>query len=201
MVAYDFNDFVGAQCIVPSLSLYYFRLLWARCIVPLHIIHYCFLNTIRNTILNLSFLFFLFFTRFEIRVQAPNFYFINLQPPLSLPHLILDTRYCFCTLHLFPSLSLPHYILDIILNLSFLFLFLDSILNTIYSILFYIILTTRPKINPNSIPIRKTVVKSLALVTSLTPLILIKVKVTRYAIPFIVIKKGQTITLATIGPI
>jgi hypothetical protein len=62
-------------------------------------------------------------------------------------------------------------------------------------------LTIRPKINPNNIPIRKTVVKSLALATSLTPLILIKVKVTRYAIPFIVIKNGQTITLATIGPI
>ena len=136
------------------------------------------------------------FTRYEFSFALPAFRYIYtlcvirtyaIRPYifLFLFYAIRNTRYCF---------SLDTVFAPCIYFLLYSFL-------TIYSILFYMILTTRPKINPNNIPTRKTVVKSLALVTSLTPLILIKVKVTRYATPFIVIKKGQTITLATIGPI
>ena len=152
--------------IVPSLSLYYFPLLWVRCTVP-HIILYCFFNEMQ-------------FTGYQGVCNTPLHLSISF---------LRNTRYSILFLHL--------------ASISF---FIPSSLYTQYYIrdtvlLIYINLITRPKINPNNIPTRKTVVKSLALVTSLTPLILIKVKVTRYAIPFIVIKKGQTITLATIGPI
>src|SRR5665648_1032480 len=121
--------------IVPSLSLYYFRLLWVRCTVP-HIILYYFF--------------------YEMQYAPTSFYFF-----------LRNTRYSILFLHL-----------------ASIFFFIPSSLYTQYYIrdtvlLIYINLITRPKINPNNIPMRKTVVKSRALATSLTPLILIKVNVTR----------------------
>ena len=84
--------------IVPSLTLYYFRLLWARCTVP-YIILYCFFNKIQ-------------FTGYQGVAIRPYIF-------LFLFYAIRDTRYCFYTLHLFPSLSLPHYILNTIYAILF----------------------------------------------------------------------------------
>ena len=81
--------------IVPSLSLYYFRLLRARCTVP-HIILYCFFNEIQ-------------FTGYQGVCNTPLHLFISI-------FAIRDTRYCF--LHLASiSFFIPssHYILDTVL--------------------------------------------------------------------------------------